>query len=131
VGPREDVVDVSSIPKFAPERVIAALPEVGVFVAARTEMTGLSYVIDAEKVPATEKSWTIVLNLAPVPGPTEHRRAVVLTQDVVWHLVLPTKVEGVRFKAPNSVPASVRRTTGSPEVGMFDAPVTSDTAGAS
>lgn len=82
-------------------------------------------------MPATEKSWTIVLKLAPVPGPTEHRRAVVLTQDVVWHLVLPTKVEGVRFKAPNSVPASVRRTTGSPEVGMFDAPVTSDTAGAS
>lgn len=82
-------------------------------------------------MPATEKSWTIVLNLAPVPGPTEHRRAVVLTQDVVWHLVLPTKVDGVRFKAPNSVPKSVRRTTGSPEVGMFDVPVTSDTAGAS
>jgi len=42
VGPREDVVDVSSIPKFTPERVIAALPEVGEFVAARTVMTGLS-----------------------------------------------------------------------------------------
>jgi len=127
----KDVSAPSSTPKLTPEMVTAALPEVGEFVTVRTVMTGLSNVKKAANVPLTEKSATDELKPPPVPGCTAHKRTVLVTQDVVAHLVRPTFVVGVRFSAPNSDPKIVRRTTGSAEVAVFVAPVASDTTGAS
>ena len=115
VAPIRTVAEMSTAPKFLPDRVRLAPPLSGAFAGETDVMAGESYEKAWDKVPITSSS-TLVFRAVPTPKLAVQTMDVAVSQRFDVHTVDPTRTLAPGA-GPKLVPDSVRRAP--PSVGPF------------
>jgi len=96
VSPSLPVGDMWVGAKFEPYTKMSVLPDIGPLWTLYVEMIGASNVNVDRSVPVTAATMTVDETPVPPPADVEHLTDVTDVQPVVMHMLVPSRVEGVR-----------------------------------